>query len=409
VENTVTQAAAVLKQQLSDQEVSSDYYDLIMDHDYCVNVPPPKDDSAHIIYADPNDLGDSAEVMITDTPPIVEEVVETAGTEETWALNEPQTMDSEPVEEPQKPMEIVPKQDSFKDLIPVEEERGLRLEDLDFSGPEGMEDVRRAMAPTVLKSLLMDSNLAEKNKVQAVKDRALSLKNMETKADRDRVLLSSLPAAVCDEDEEEEEVPRFKKFESERGDLRRGSSRKHHAKGSHGKRQYRAKERSPTGSQYFDKLPSYFTDLPAPKQPGMPEVVSTTKMLVENEDPFPLVDRDPSPIREDPSFSKMPAYFSCFTKSVKYETSRDCVPAIAGPHNPDPLGLNCDDDDNPLVISTSQGPSRAHSRSGSPSQRSNSRSRSITWKSRRQRRTSYSSSSSSCSSSCSCSSSSSSR
>ena len=87
---------------------------------------------------------------------------------------------------------------------------------------------------------------------------------------------------------------------------------------SSSKRHYREKRDEspvPTSDKYFDKLPSYCTDLSMP--------IKLPKKKPDSQKEITLLDyisRDPSPTRDlSAAYSKLPAYHSCFTNSTRYD------------------------------------------------------------------------------------------
>ena len=106
------------------------------------------------------------------------------------------------------------------------------------------------------------------------------------------------------------------------------------ARSSRGRRQnYRRNIPSPHHNDegYFNKVPNYFTSLSIQSQITRPiKRVRSGLQLVDSD--LPNRDRDPSPDRDDPVYDKLPAYYSCFTNSVRYDTS--C--------HGDQLAENCD-------------------------------------------------------------------
>ena len=109
---------------------------------------------------------------------------------------------------------------------------------------------------------------------------------------------------------------------------------KHHSGRSH-RQNYRRNNRSPyhKDEDYYDKVPHYFTTLSVKSQVTQPiKRVHSGLQLVD--ETLPGRDRDPSPNCNDPVYDKLPAYYSCFTNSMRYD---------GGGHG-DQLVVNGDDD-----------------------------------------------------------------
>ncbi|XP_041368734.1 peroxisome proliferator-activated receptor gamma coactivator 1-alpha-like [Gigantopelta aegis] len=89
-------------------------------------------------------------------------------------------------------------------------------------------------------------------------------------------------------------------------------------KTSGGKRHYRERhEESPMimSDEYFDKLPSYCTDLSMPAKPPKKKPDSNKEITL-----LDYISRDPSPTRDSAAtYSKLPAYHNCFTNSTRYD------------------------------------------------------------------------------------------
>ncbi len=138
------------------------------------------------------------------------------------------------------------------------------------------------------------------------------------------------------EEEEQENQQRFDRFQNENF---MGSTVENIEKRN--KRNYRRREvcsplqrpNLPDNDQFFDKLPNYFTALSRPEK-HLSKKTDTVVRLVDNS--VPDRDRDPSPDHDEPVYNKLPAYFSCFTNSTKYD---DSMPNPKPIRNSDPLGL----------------------------------------------------------------------
>lgn len=139
---------------------------------------------------------------------------------------------------------------------------------------------------------------------------------------------------------------------------------KRSSKGSD-KRNYRKRDRdeSPeieTGN-YFDKIPSYYTTLSSKHNRKKARNCTSDKTVI-NHDIEAHLPQNPTQDRDSSAYSKLPAYYSCFTNSTKYDQS-------------DSKGFDSSQDSRSSGYSSI--PSTYQSRSPSPShQRSPSRSRS---------------------------------
>ena len=333
----------------AETEVNSNYYDSIVDHDYCQNVPG----SCQQESPNKNSMG---------SPP--------------------------------------QKASLFSDAI-------------NNNDPDG----------SMLKSLLLNKNLADELKRQAAQERAQMVRKVSVNLDH------------VDMDIDEADTGRYSRFDNERHDLPGGkvvsgivvgkpppplppldqlpkdsekiASKRNHIKLpripklkdrqpkapipvlNKNRRHYRKKDQVPSSEEedLFDKLPNYFTALSKPIKPDKAKSEANMKLY----NGVPGHDRDPSPER-DVTYSKLPAYYSCFTNSTKYDESGS-EPIHKDQNNAKPLW-----EDQPR----SQVDSRASSRSQTPSlviaSQANSESRSSS-RGRSRSRSSSSSHESSCSSS----------
>ena len=195
---------------------------------------------------------------------------------------------------------------------------------------------------------------------------------------------------IVDEDENIVQVKRFDKFTSENGHVYQMKPSEQiefrdPSKG-HKNRSYRRHSPSPESDkeqQYYDRLPTYFSVLKKTNQLGQSENPFSKITLNDN-----LPDRDPSPEREkDSLYDKLPAYYSCFTNSTKFDNGSSGTSQEVQKKSSKLGSTYSSRSVSPLFIDT-QPPSRNSSRS-----RSFSRSRSRSF-SRSSSRSSYSSRSS---------------
>ena len=174
------------------------------------------------------------------------------------------------------------------------------------------------------------------------------------------------------------------------------------ARSSRGRRQnYRRNVPSPHHNDegYYNKVPNYFTALSIQSQITRPiKRVHSGLQLVDSD--LPSRDRDPSPDRDAPVYDKLPAYYSCFTNSVRYDTSCHGDPLVQN-YGGDSASNSGYSSRSSSVGSESSCSSRARSMSSSWSCSSRSCSREhksvrnsrSSWQRSRRRRRSYSSSS----------------
>ena len=151
-------------------------------------------------------------------------------------------------------------------------------------------------------------------------------------------------------------------------------------------------------NSYFDKLPPYVTALSKPPPPRQ----SASLPILANDT---LPHRDPSPDKNENLFTKLPAYYSCFTNSTKYDSlnSTQKAQSLQCDNSSDSLNNNCDKRTNvqeaPIVMHSARSRNRRNYRTGASdrnrsSSSSSSSSRSRSRSKRRSASRSYSPSSS---------------
>ena len=151
-------------------------------------------------------------------------------------------------------------------------------------------------------------------------------------------------------------------------------------------------------NSYFDKLPPYVTALSKPPPPRQ----SASLPILANDT---LPHRDPSPDKNENLFTKLPAYYSCFTNSTKYDSlnSTQNAQSLQCDNSSDSLNNNCDKRTNvqeaPIVMHSARSRNRRNYRTGASdrnrsSSSSSSSSRSRSRSKRRSASRSYSPSSS---------------
>ena len=142
---------------------------------------------------------------------------------------------------------------------------------------------------------------------------------------------------------------------------------------SSGKRNYRKQDMCPDAQEengkYFDKIPAYYTTLSIRNKNGTASASKFTgRTKISLQDYF---ERNPSPTRDPSVYNKLPAYYSCYTNSTKYDTGSD--PAQSSQENiPQCSSGYSSRSETPALVIDSRVGSRAASRS-----RSRSKSRSI--------------------------------
>ncbi|XP_060071270.1 NK-tumor recognition protein-like [Ylistrum balloti] len=76
--------------------------------------------------------------------------------------------------------------------------------------------------------------------------------------------------------------------------------------------------------KYFDKIPAYYTALSIPNKPVKQAKEITYKRTASGRRGITVEDyfaRNPSPKRDPSLYNKLPAYYSCFTNSTKYDNA----------------------------------------------------------------------------------------
>lgn len=180
-----------------------------------------------------------------------------------------------------------------------------------------------------------------------------------------------------------------------------------------GKRNYRKhttdSTESPKGEEkYFDKIPAYYTALSIPNKAAKKAKEVAYRRTASGRRGITVEDyfaRNPSPPRDPSVHNKLPAYYSCFTNSTRYDTPVDSG-GDKGPSNESSQdsnkmcssGYSSRSQTPSLVIdsrkcsrSPSVASSRSRSRSRSQSQETVRSEKKRSW--RRERRSSYSSAS----------------
>ncbi|XP_033756551.1 peroxisome proliferator-activated receptor gamma coactivator 1-alpha-like isoform X2 [Pecten maximus] len=76
--------------------------------------------------------------------------------------------------------------------------------------------------------------------------------------------------------------------------------------------------------KYFDKIPAYYTALSIPNKPAKQAKEVKYKLTASGRRGITVEDyfaRNPSPKRDPSVYNKLPAYYSCFTNSTKYDNA----------------------------------------------------------------------------------------
>lgn len=79
-----------------------------------------------------------------------------------------------------------------------------------------------------------------------------------------------------------------------------------------------------TEEKYFDKIPAYYTALSIPNKPVKQAKEVKYKLTASGRRGITVEDyfaRNPSPKRDPSLYNKLPAYYSCFTNSTKYDNT----------------------------------------------------------------------------------------
>jgi hypothetical protein len=92
------------------------------------------------------------------------------------------------------------------------------------------------------------------------------------------------------------------------------------------KRNYRKRDRENSPEidveTYFDKIPSYYTALSSDHNRKKVKLSTSGKKVISIQD---YLQQNPIPYQDASTYSKLPAYYSCFTNSTKYDETESKV------------------------------------------------------------------------------------
>ena len=369
------------------QNTNSDFYSIVMDHDYCqVGSKPhikrevrPIDKVADTWGVNPhgsNKNKPKKTISRCSSLPVLsvekcEQSLENGRISSTGLSNDGTKMPDLLVHPPSCPIKAKEKPSSpIKQTPPVEV---MQPEVSHSVYPEKESEVIQDIKveadgkqqSSMLKDLLLSPELEKEMKEQAKVDREESMRRMSARSslspdigdlaledeqfkESTDVLDIDLEEPIHSEEEEVcdsskvvdiKEINRFSKFESEKentilsvNDAVTNGTNSKKSNPKFNKKKYRKKDRSKSPENpkepYFDKVPNYYTALAHKNNLEVHKSFVDINRLANSG--LPLRDRDPSPEQDSAVFNKVPAYFQCFTNSTRYDNMPERASPILG-------------------------------------------------------------------------------